>query len=157
LGHEAALRVFQAGAGRNTFFYEEQPQASLPGAVRLRLASVGAQLPPGASGSVKKAGWLRFAAGAMLASRPEGRGLANRLACARAALRQRKAARGWRPLRAFGPRLQPLDQEVAPEGTRRFWLLLPEREPSGAFTVPPASPAPRPARPSAPDPAARGR
>ena len=138
LSHEAALRVFHAGAGRNVFLYEEQPQASVPGAVRVRLASVGAQLPPGAAASAARAGLLRFLFRLQLAPqmRREARGIAERFACARTAARQWNAARGWRPLRAFGPRLQPVDEAVAPQGTQRFWLLLPEREPAGVGVVP---------------------
>lgn len=127
LSHEAVLGVFRAVAGRNVFFYEERPQGSVPGAVRLRLASIGAQLPPAAANSVDRAGKLRFLVRFLLASHVhrQGRGFADRLAGARAVARQWKGARSWRPLRALGPHLQPVEQDVAPSGDQRFWLLLP--------------------------------
>ena len=47
IGYEASLRAFAGEAGRNLFLYEERPEAFVPGAVRTRLALLGARLPPG--------------------------------------------------------------------------------------------------------------
>ena len=49
LAHDAALRAFDSGDGRNVFLYEERPEAFVRGAVRMRLGQVGARLPPGAA------------------------------------------------------------------------------------------------------------
>lgn len=138
LSHEAALRAFGAAAGRNVFFYEERPQRSVPGAVRLRLAGIGARLPPAAVVLVRRAGKLRFFLRFLLSShvRRQGRGFADRLGAARAAARQWKAAHSWRPTRALGPHLHPVEQEIAPSGIQRFWLLLPGRESRGALLEP---------------------
>jgi hypothetical protein len=135
LSHEAALRVLRAGAGRNVYFYEERPQRSVPGAVRLRLAGIGAQLPPAAAVSVRRTGKLRFLLRFLLSShvRRQGCGFADRLAGARAAARQWKAARSWRPTRALGPRLHPVEHETEPSGGQRFWLLLPRKESQGVL------------------------
>jgi hypothetical protein len=128
LSHEAALRAFGAGSGRNLLLYEETPQAAVPGAVRVRLASIGAQLPPGAD-SPRRAGILRFV-GSLLwtLGRPGGpRSFGERLALSGSAARQWRAARTWRPQRAFGPRVQPVEHPVVPAGRARFWLVLPQR------------------------------
>ena len=140
LAHEAALRAFRAAARRNVFFYEERPQRAVPGAVRLRLASIGAQLPPAAANAVRRAGKMRFLVRFLLSSqvRRQGKGLSDRMAGARAAARQWKAARAWRPLRALGPRFQPVDQEVAPSGVQRFWLLVPGKPSPGVVVEPEA-------------------
>jgi LmbE family N-acetylglucosaminyl deacetylase len=140
LAHDAALRAFRAAAGRNVFFYEERPQRAVPGAVRLRLASIGAQLPPQAANAVRRTGKVRFLVRFLLSShvRRQGRGLSDRVAGARAAARQWKAARAWRPLRALGPRLQPVEQEVAPSGVQRFWLLVPGKPSPGVVLEPEA-------------------
>jgi hypothetical protein len=139
LSHEAALGAFRASAGRNVFFYEERPQRAVPGAVRLRLASIGARLPPASAHSVRRAGKLRFLVRFLLSShvRRQARGMSDRVAGARAAARQWKAARAWRPTRAMGPHLQPFEQEVAPSGSQRFWLLLPGREARGVALMGP--------------------
>jgi len=49
LCHEACLRAFQSGDGRNVFLYEERPEAFVRGAVRVRLGQLGARLPPAAA------------------------------------------------------------------------------------------------------------
>ena len=59
LTYEAAVRAFATEAGRNLFLYEERPEAFVPGAVRTRLALLGARLPPGAARSPERAGLLR--------------------------------------------------------------------------------------------------
>jgi hypothetical protein len=144
LSHEAALRAFGAGSGRNLFLYEDAPQASVPGAVRVRLATIGAQLPPGAA-APKRAGVLRYVTGLLwtLPDRGGADALGERIALSRMFARQWRAARAWRPQRAFGPRLQPIEHAVAPTGGARFWLVLPERAGHGDAVSPViAGPAP---------------
>ena len=128
LSHEAALRAFGAGSGRNLLLYEETPQAAVPGAVRVRLATIGAQLPPGAA-SPRRAGILRFVGGMLwsLGGLGSPHSFGERLALSGSAARQWRAARTWRPQRAFGPRVQPVEHPVVPSGRARFWLVLPER------------------------------
>jgi hypothetical protein len=137
LSHEAALRAFGAGSGRNLLLYEDAPQASVPGAVRVRLATIGAQLPPGAA-APKRAGVLRYVGGFLwkLRERSGADALVERIALSRIFARQWRAARAWRPQRAFGPRLQPVEHAVVPTGGARFWLVLPER-PGQAVAVSP--------------------
>ena len=50
------MRAFATEAGRNLFLYEERPEAFVPGAVRTRLALLGARLPPGAATAPARAG-----------------------------------------------------------------------------------------------------
>ena len=126
LSHEAALRAFHADSGRNVFLYEEVPHASVPGAVRVRLANMGAQLPPGAA-PPRRARLLRYLLGSLWTLQDRS-GLVERLASSGTIARQWRAARAWRPQRAFGPRVQPVEHAVAPAGSVRFWLLLPERQ-----------------------------
>jgi hypothetical protein len=59
LAHEASLRVFGPKAERDVMLYEDRPAAFVPGAVRVRLAQVGARLPPAAPVAAR-ASLLRF-------------------------------------------------------------------------------------------------
>jgi hypothetical protein len=110
LTYEASARAFATEAGRNLFLYEERPEAFVPGAVRTRLALLGVRLPPGAARSAERSGLLRhlwrWNEPAWL--RGESRGIGARLAALRAARQRLRLARPWNPLRAFGPRLQPV-------------------------------------------------
>ncbi len=110
VAHEAARRTFQAGAGRDIFFYEERPEAFVSGSVRIRLGQLGARLPPAGSTIVGEGGVLRFLLRFQTVPRLHGgiRGLSARLRCARMGARQWSAAKAWRPQRAMGPRLQPM-------------------------------------------------
>jgi hypothetical protein len=110
IAHEAGLRVFHGDAGRDVYLYEDRPYALLPGAVRLRLAQIGVQLPPAAVGAARGPGALRLALALAGADhvREHCRGFGDRLACALWALEAGRQAKGWRPQRAFGPRLQPI-------------------------------------------------
>ena len=116
LCHEAALRVFEGTDGRNLFFYEERPEALVRGAVRIRLAGLGAQLPPGAAEAADSTGLGLFLLRFHLAPRARGEmaGWTEALRSAGAAAREWRGARRWRPLRAYGPRLQPLVQRADP-------------------------------------------
>ena len=110
VAHEAARRTFQAGAGRDIFFYEERPEAFISGSVRIRLGQLGARLPPAASKVAGEGGIARFLLRFQTVPRLHHRmkGLRPRFRCARLAARQWMAARAWRPQRAMGPRLQPV-------------------------------------------------
>jgi hypothetical protein len=106
---EAALRVFTPGVDRNVFLYEERPATLLPGALRLRLGQLGAWLPPG-TGALDDPGLarllLRFQREAYLACGPSP--WAERVRCSGLVARQWREARGWRPQRGLGLRLQPV-------------------------------------------------
>lgn len=117
LAHEAAFRALGAEAGRNLFFYEERPEAFVPGAVRVRLGLLGARLPPGASGAAERAGLLRYLLRLYLAPALRGdlAGWSDRFRTAAPAIGQWRLTRGWNPQRAFGPRLQPVIHVAAPE------------------------------------------
>ncbi len=108
--HEAGLRTFHAGAGRDVYLYEERPEAFVSGSVRIRLAQIGARLPPAASRVAGEGGLLRLLIRTQTVPRlrDSASGLARRAASAREAVGRWARARSWRPLRALGPRLQPL-------------------------------------------------
>jgi LmbE family N-acetylglucosaminyl deacetylase len=110
LGHEAALRSFESGERRNVFLYEDRPEAFVPGAVRMRLGHLGAQLPPGAVRAADDtslaAFLLRFHVGPAL--RGDLKGWGERARGARVAARLWREARSWRPGKGLGPRLQPV-------------------------------------------------
>jgi hypothetical protein len=110
VAHDAARRTFQAGAGRDIFFYEERPEAFVSGSVRIRLGLLGARLPPAGSKIAGEGGMLRFLLRFQTVPRVRGgiKGLGNRIRCARLAAGQWRGAKAWRPQRAMGPRLQPV-------------------------------------------------
>ena len=110
LTYEAAVRVFATAAGRNLFLYEERPEAFVPGAVRTRLALLGARLPPGAVKAPERAGLLRHLWRTNEPDRLRGQsvGVVGRLRALAAAKGRFGLARPWNPLRAYGPRLQPI-------------------------------------------------
>ena len=114
LAHDAARSVFRSGSGRDVFFYEERPEALLHGAVRVRLAQIGARLPPAAADAAERATLLRF----MLrfhvgpSSRGEIRGGRERLRALPLAARFWRDGQSWQPQRSRGPRLQPVVWEL---------------------------------------------
>ena len=110
LAHEAALRAFRGGDGRNVFLYEERPEALVPGAVRVRLAHLGAWLPPAASASADDGGLGRFLRSFHLPPvlRGDLRGWSAPVRAAGVASRLWRASRAWVPARGLGPRLQPV-------------------------------------------------
>jgi len=114
LAHEAGLRGVLPKPGRNVFLYEERPEALVPGAVRLRLAEMGARLPPAAVSVAREGSLARFLYryNTVPQRRVAPRGVSERLACTRLAARAWMEARVWQPQRAFGPRLQPVLQPV---------------------------------------------
>ena len=131
LAYEASVRAFASEAGRNLFLYEERPEAFVPGAVRTRLALLGARLPPAGTGSAPRSRlwsmlWRVNEPGRL---RGEPTGLRRRVAAVVAARRRWRAARAWNPLRAFGPRLQPIvhagDEEARSLGREISASLLP--------------------------------
>ena len=153
LAHEASARAFHTEAGRDVFFYEERPYALVPGAVRLRLAQLGVRLPPAAAGAAREASLpeflFRFAGAPHL--RAHAPAWWERVACAGLAAGEWRRVWGWRPERAFGPRLQPVVHQGRPDAAcgvdgasalaslcgageglgagraERYWLLLPPR------------------------------
>jgi LmbE family N-acetylglucosaminyl deacetylase len=112
LAHEAGLRGFEAQAERDVMLYEDRPAAFVPGAVRIRLAQLGARLPPAAQ-PASRSGLLRFLV--RLHAEPELRrqmgGLGERLRFTGKAAREWRAARGWDPRRSLGLRVQPVLEE----------------------------------------------
>jgi hypothetical protein len=110
LAYEGSVRAFATEAGRNLFLYEERPEAFVPGAVRTRLALLGARLAPGAVKAAERSGLLRYLwrVNEPERLRGEGRTLGSRLALLAAARRRYRLARPWNPLRAIGPRLHPI-------------------------------------------------
>jgi LmbE family N-acetylglucosaminyl deacetylase len=131
LTYEASVRAFATGLGRNLFLYEERPEAFVPGSVRTRLALLGARLPPAAQAAVEPTSvwrhlWLvnepRRLRGELTAWR-EG------LAAIAVARRRFNEARPWNPLRAFGPRLQPVvyaaDEDAMRRAAATAEMLLP--------------------------------
>lgn len=131
LAYEASVRAFGREAGRNLFLYEERPEAFVPGAVRTRLALLGARLPPAGADSAPRAGLLSLLRRANEPRRLRGEsgGLGERLSALALARRRWRTARAWNPLRAFGPRLQPIvvaaDEEARALGREAAALLLP--------------------------------
>lgn len=118
LAHEAARAAFTSGNGRNVFLYEERPEAFVPGAVRVRLGQLGARLPPAAAhlpGRREVASYLlRFHVGPQFRGDLDGRW--DRLRVVLTAAREWRAGSSWHPLRALGPRLQPMTETVAASG-----------------------------------------
>jgi LmbE family N-acetylglucosaminyl deacetylase len=114
LCHEAALRVFSSGDGRNVFLYEERPESIVQGAVRARLGELGARLPPAAAqaadGTALAPFLMRFHVAAQ--ARGDMKGWPERLRAARVATRQWRHGREWHPQKGFGPRLQPVVQTL---------------------------------------------
>ena len=110
LTHEAALRAFTSGDGRNVYLYEERPEALVRGAVRVRLGLMGARLPPAAAEAPDRAGLTRYLLNVHVAPSLRGdlRGLSDRLRSSRGAAREWRMSRVWNPQKAFGPRLQPV-------------------------------------------------
>jgi LmbE family N-acetylglucosaminyl deacetylase len=110
LAHEAGLRAFKSGAARNVFLYEERPEALVPGAVRMRLARLGAWLPPGAADAAFDAGLARFLLRFHVPATARGATgtWSERLRSTRDATRDWRAARAWSPIKGRGPRLQPM-------------------------------------------------
>lgn len=109
LAHEAARAAFDP-SGRNVFLYEERPEAFVPAAVRVRLGQLGARLPPAAvdaPGPRDLSGYVRrFHLGPRF--RGTESGAWGRARWAWTALREWRRGRSWHPLRALGPRLQPV-------------------------------------------------
>lgn len=115
LAHEASRAAFDP-AGRNVFLYEERPEAFVPGAVRVRLGQLGARLPPAAvdaPGPRDLGGYmLRFHLGPRF--RGTESGAWGRARWAWTALREWRRGSSWHPLRALGPRLQPVTYATDP-------------------------------------------
>jgi len=137
LAHDAGLRVFAGKPGLNVFFYEERPEAFVPGAVRVRLGNLGARLPPAAHRSAERAGLARYVFRFPLAPALRGdfRGWTDRLRTAACAARQWRQARGWNPQKAFGPRFQPVVPAASAEAIPALREILLALAPPGARTA----------------------
>ena len=114
VAHEVGLRVFTGITACDVFLYEERPAAFIPGTARLRLAQIGASLPPGAW-QVRGALLLRTLWGLQRAPylAPLLRSWSERVSAGFVVGRQWAVSRTWRPQKAFGPRLQPVFQEMS--------------------------------------------
>ncbi len=125
LTYEASVRAFATGPGRNLFLYEERPEAFVPGAVRTRLALLGARLPPAARRAAEPASLWRHLWWLSEPRRLRGETATWRegLAALAVARRAMRTARPWNPLRAFGPRLQPVIHSADEEAMRRAAAL----------------------------------
>jgi len=114
IAHEAGVEALPTQSGLDVFFYEERPDALVPGAVRMRLGQMGVRLPPGALKVTREGGLARL----LLCSqrvphrREPCRGLSERLTLTRLLAREWWSTRVWQPQRAFGLRLQPMVQEA---------------------------------------------
>ena len=134
LGYEASVRAFATESGRNLFLYEERPEAFVPGAVRTRLALLGARLPPGAARTPERVFLLRHLWRVNEPPRLRGydEGIGERLRAMAQARRRFKRARPWNPQRAFGPRLQPIvytaDEDARDRARAVVAALLPNDE-----------------------------
>ena len=132
VAYESAVRAFATEPGRNLFLFEERPEAFVPGAVRTRLALLGARLPPAAQHAAEEAGALRhlWAANEPLRLRGAAVSLSARLSRLAAARRRLAQAGPWNPLKAFGPRLQPSvhvgDEEALRRASAVVGALLPK-------------------------------
>jgi hypothetical protein len=131
IAYEAAVRAFATEAGRNLFLYEERPEAFVPGAVHTRLALLGARLPPEGAGSAPRAGLLRtlWRVNEPRRLRDEAGGVQARVTALGSARRAWAAAGAWNPLKAFGPRLQPIvlaaDEETGALASELAEAVLP--------------------------------
>jgi LmbE family N-acetylglucosaminyl deacetylase len=107
--HDAARRTFTPHADRDVFFYEDRPYGLLPGAVKIRLSQLGARLPPGAAAFTDDGGLARFVLSYRFDAyvRQHFESWRDSVRCTRLAIRQWRESRRWRPLKAYGVRLQP--------------------------------------------------
>jgi LmbE family N-acetylglucosaminyl deacetylase len=137
LCHEAGLSAFREPRGRSVFFYEERPDALVPGAIRVRLGELGARLPPAATRIHDDSGLARAVLGYFAAPHVKhfAGGLVERLRCARLRARQFRAARPWHPLRAYGLRVQPVVEPLFSPGLEeaRSLLAIPEERVRALF------------------------
>lgn len=114
IAFEAGLAALPPQPGLDVFFYEERPDALVPGAVRMRLGQLGARLPPGAVRVAREGGLARllFRYNRIPHRREAWRGVGERLAFTRLLASAWWEARAWQPQRAFGVRVQPVVQEA---------------------------------------------
>ena len=131
LAHEAARAAFGA-EGRNVFLYEDRPEALVVGAVRIRLAQIGARLPPAAD-VAEPAGALSYLMRFHVAPAYRGDvvGWEQRLRGVKTAARHWRAGRAWNPQRAWGPRLQPVVQPTEAADLAGVTELCAELDDSG--------------------------
>src|SRR5258708_27875606 len=121
LTYEAALRAFAGEPGRNLFFYEERPEAFVPGAVRIRLGLLGARLPPGAAHAADRAGLARYLMSFHVAAALRGDlgGWSDRLRSTGPAAREWRLAPGLEPPPGVGPQRQRVVPPYVPRSPPR--------------------------------------
>ncbi len=136
---EAALPVFRPGVGRNVFLYEERPTVLLPATLRLRLAQLGAWLPPG-SPELDDAGLVRllvrFQQQSYFACSPSA--WRARVQATGALTRAWRQARTWKPSKGLGVRMQPTVFSAQASALDPLHKALDEwarRQPSGALPL----------------------
>ena len=116
--------AFSIDKGRDLMFFEELPECLVPEAVPLRLASIGARLPPA---SVLKASrdYIPFAARLItgISIPPIFGGIRERWGLSRSMRDSFKDVREWDPFKALGPRVQPVS-DPRPEGDVSEMLTL---------------------------------
>jgi hypothetical protein len=114
--HEAAARAFPVGPGQNMFFYEDRPYALVPGAVRMRLVQLAVRLPPAVTGVGDAAGLVRHVRAFLTSpvARASLKGVRERTRCLWLTVNAYRRARAWQPRKAFGLRLQPIVDPLAP-------------------------------------------
>jgi hypothetical protein len=110
LCHLAARAAFAADEGRSVFLYEERPEALVVGVVRVRLAELGARLPPAAADAAERPALPRYLLRASLPHvfRGEASSVGDRLRAVGRAVGRWRESRAWNPTRSLGPRLQPV-------------------------------------------------
>jgi hypothetical protein len=112
--HEASASVFPVGPGQNLFFYEDRPYAYVPGAVRMRLGQLAIRLPPALTDVGDRSWGLRHVYGFMRSPvvRANLTGVREWARCLGLAWIAWHGARGWKPRKAFGLRVQPIVDPV---------------------------------------------
>jgi hypothetical protein len=127
IAHEAGIKALPPRPGCDVRFYEERPEALVPGAVRVRLGEIGARLPPGALRVAHEGSLARFLLryNRLPHRRETWRGVGERMALTRLAARAWWDTRAWQPHKAFGVRVQPVVQatesfEAVREAARIF-------------------------------------
>lgn len=120
--------------GRDLLFFEERPQALVPEAAMLRLSELGVRLPPASRFEAPRrygAMALRLMTGVGV---PPVYGSFRERSRLSASLKPRFAeAADWDPLRALGPKLQPITQAWTDDDTRELFELAEALGESRAF------------------------
>lgn len=119
--------VLSVDPGRDLLFFEERPHCLVAEAVRLRLAVLGVRLPP-ASQLRSPRGYGLFALRLLtgLGVPPIFGGVRERSSLSSALKPSFRDAADWDPLRALGPKLQPVIEPWADEDSAELFVLASE-------------------------------